>query len=104
MAGGESGETGAAVRPPPFLVPYHSLRAHLHLRIRAEIHLLSGHPACEYWRYRARIPLAHCGRTFMSTRALLTLSFAAALMGLSASSLATPDHLPPRQGDDLSGL
>lgn len=40
----------------------------------------------------------------MTIRTLLKLSLAAALMGLSASSLATPDNPPPRQGKDLSGL
>jgi hypothetical protein len=40
----------------------------------------------------------------MTLRTLLKLSLGAALMGLSALSLATQDHLQPRQGDDLSGL
>ena len=40
----------------------------------------------------------------MPTRTLLKCSLAAVLMGLSALSLATQDQLPPRQGDDLSGL
>ena len=40
----------------------------------------------------------------MTTPTLLKLSLAAALMGVSALSLATPDHLQPRQGGDLSGL
>jgi len=40
----------------------------------------------------------------MSTRTLLKFSLAAALMALSTLTLATQDKLPPRQGDDLSGL
>jgi len=40
----------------------------------------------------------------MSTRTLLKFSLATVLLGLSALSLATQDHLQPRQGDDLSGL
>ena len=40
----------------------------------------------------------------MATRTLIKFSLAAALMALPALSLATQDHLPPRQGGDLSGL
>jgi hypothetical protein len=40
----------------------------------------------------------------MITRTLLKFSLAAALMLLSGISLATQDHLQPRQGGDLSGL
>jgi hypothetical protein len=40
----------------------------------------------------------------MTSRTLLKFSVAASLIGLSGTSLATQDHLQPRQGDDLSGL